>query len=267
MIVATNKVVKMHYSVMDNDKNSIDNSFDGEPLIFIVGTGYLIQGLEDALQGKKAGDTLSVTVPPEQGYGERHDDLMQAVPKSMFEGMEIEVGMQFRASTDDGDQSVMIIDIQEEDVIVDGNNPLAGITLNFDVEILEVRDATADELLPQKNLTYEELIDENGRPTKEGNQMAIRVSKNLDQFLELFLDMNKNPQTRFEDFNIETNLAAFEQGFKAIKSKELAKGMIYERSNASGGYTPVRESFFFYPLRVIIRDLALAMAKNTTVNM
>ncbi|NMM42092.1 FKBP-type peptidyl-prolyl cis-trans isomerase [Pseudoalteromonas arctica] len=146
MIIATNKVVKMHYSVMDNDKNSIDNSFDGEPLTFIVGTGYLIQGLEDALQGKKAGDTLSVTVPPEQGYGERHDDLMQAVPKSMFEGMEIEVGMQFRASTDDGDQSVMIIDIQEEDVIVDGNNPLAGITLNFDVEILEVRDATADEL-------------------------------------------------------------------------------------------------------------------------
>ncbi|CAM4097313.1 FKBP-type peptidyl-prolyl cis-trans isomerase [Pseudoalteromonas ostreae] len=146
MIVATNKVVKMHYSVMDNDKNSIDNSFDGEPLIFIVGTGYLIQGLEDALQGKKAGDTLSVTVPPEQGYGERHDDLMQAVPKSMFEGMEIEVGMQFRASTDDGDQSVMIIDIQEDEVIVDGNNPLAGITLNFDVEILEVRDATADEL-------------------------------------------------------------------------------------------------------------------------
>ena len=71
---------------------------------------------------------------------------MQAVPKSMFEGMEIEVGMQFRASTDDGDQSVMIIDIQEDDVIVDGNNPLAGITLNFDVEILEVRDATADEL-------------------------------------------------------------------------------------------------------------------------
>ncbi|MDN3376872.1 MULTISPECIES: peptidylprolyl isomerase [unclassified Pseudoalteromonas] len=146
MLIATNKVVKMHYSVTDNENNSIDNSFDGEPLIFIVGTGYLIQGLEDALQGKQAGDTLSVTVEPENGYGERHDELMQAVPKSMFEGMEIEVGMQFRATTDDGDQSVMIIDIQDEEVIVDGNNPLAGITLNFDVEILEVRDATADEL-------------------------------------------------------------------------------------------------------------------------
>ncbi|KTF15592.1 FKBP-type peptidyl-prolyl cis-trans isomerase [Pseudoalteromonas sp. H105] len=146
MIIAANKVVKMHYSVTDNDNNSIDNSFDGEPLIFIVGTGYLIPGLEDALQGKQAGDTLSVTVEPENGYGERHDELMQAVPKSMFENMEIEVGMQFRATTDDGDQSVMIIDIQEDEVIVDGNNPLAGITLKFDVEILEVRDATADEL-------------------------------------------------------------------------------------------------------------------------
>ena len=146
MIVAANKVVKMHYSVLDNNKNTIDNSFDGEPLVFIVGTGFLIPGLENALLGKEAGDTFSVTVEPEQGYGERHDDLMQAVPKSMFEGMEIEVGMQFRATTDDGDQSVMIIDIQDEEVIVDGNNPLAGITLNFDVEILEVRDATAEEL-------------------------------------------------------------------------------------------------------------------------
>ncbi|WP_394193522.1 peptidylprolyl isomerase [Pseudoalteromonas atlantica] len=146
MIIAENKVVKMHYSVTDNDNNSIDNSFDGEPLVFIIGTGYLIPGLEDALQGKQAGDTLSVTVEPENGYGERHDELMQAVPKSMFEGMEIEVGMQFRATTDDGDQSVMIIDIQEDEVIVDGNNPLAGVTLKFDVEVLEVRDASADEL-------------------------------------------------------------------------------------------------------------------------
>lgn len=146
MIVAANKVVKMHYSVLDNNKNTIDNSFDGEPLVFIVGTGFLIPGLENALLGKEAGDTFSVTVEPDQGYGERHDDLMQAVPKSMFEGMEIEVGMQFRATTDAGDQSVMIIEIQDEDVIVDGNHPLSGITLHFDVEVLEVRDATEEEL-------------------------------------------------------------------------------------------------------------------------
>ena len=145
-IVAANKVLKMNYSVLDNNKNTIDNSLDGEPLVFIVGTGYLIPGLENALLGKEAGDTFSVTVEPEQGYGERHDDLMQAVPKSMFEGMEIEVGMQFRATTDAGDQSVMIIEIQDEDVIVDGNHPLSGITLHFDVEVLEVRDATEEEL-------------------------------------------------------------------------------------------------------------------------
>ena len=69
MIVAANKVVKMHYSVMDNDGNSIDNSFGGEPLHFIVGTGYLISGLENALLGKQPGDTLSVKVEPEDGYG------------------------------------------------------------------------------------------------------------------------------------------------------------------------------------------------------
>ncbi|CAH9059664.1 FKBP-type peptidyl-prolyl cis-trans isomerase SlyD [Pseudoalteromonas holothuriae] len=146
MKIAPNKVVRMHYSVLDNDNNTIDNSFDGEPLVFIVGTGYLISGLENALMDKQAGDKLSVTVEPENGYGERHDDLMQAVPTSMFDGMEIEVGMQFRATTDDGDQMVMILDIQDEEVIVDANHPLSGITLNFDVEVLEVRDATEEEI-------------------------------------------------------------------------------------------------------------------------
>ncbi|MGO2011036.1 MAG: FKBP-type peptidyl-prolyl cis-trans isomerase [Pseudoalteromonas sp.] len=146
MKVAANKVVKMHYSVMDNNDNTIDNSFGGEPLTLIVGTGYLIQGLESALLDKEAGDKFSASIEPKDGYGERHDELMQAVPKSLFEGMEIEVGMQFKASTDDGDQSVMIIEIQDENVIVDGNHPLSGITLNFDVEILEVRDATEEEL-------------------------------------------------------------------------------------------------------------------------
>ena len=146
MIVAANKVVKMHYSVLDNDGNTIDNSFGGEPLIFIVGTGYLISGLENALQGKQAGDTLSVKVEPEEGYGERHDHLMQAVPKSMFEGMDVEVGMSFRATTPEGEQSVIIIETSDDEVVVDGNHPLAGIPLTFDVEVVDVRDATAEEL-------------------------------------------------------------------------------------------------------------------------
>jgi FKBP-type peptidyl-prolyl cis-trans isomerase SlyD len=146
MKIAQNSVVKMHYAVLDNEQNSIDNTFDEEPMEIIIGAGYLIPGLEEALIGKEAGDTVSVSVPPEKGYGERHDNLTQAVPKSMFEDMEIEVGMQFRATTDDGEQTVVIIGIEGEDVIVDGNHPLSGITLNFDVEIIDVREATADEL-------------------------------------------------------------------------------------------------------------------------
>ncbi|CCQ10759.1 FKBP-type peptidyl-prolyl cis-trans isomerase SlyD [Pseudoalteromonas luteoviolacea B = ATCC 29581] len=146
MKIQQNAVVKLHYAVLDNEKNTIDNTFDEAPMEVIIGAGYLIPGLEDALIGKSAGDTLSVSVPPEKGYGERYDNLTQAVPKSMFEGMEIEVGMQFRATTDEGDQLVVIIGIEGDDVIVDGNHPLSGITLNFDVEIIDVREATADEL-------------------------------------------------------------------------------------------------------------------------
>ncbi|KNC67710.1 FKBP-type peptidyl-prolyl cis-trans isomerase [Pseudoalteromonas ardens] len=146
MKIAPNTVVKMHYAVLDNDDNSIDNTFDDEPLEFIVGTGYLISGLEEALMSKQAGDKLSVSVEPQNGYGERHDNLMQAVPKSMFEDMEVEVGMQFRATTDEGEQTVIVIGVEGDEVIVDGNHPLAGITLNFDVEILDVREATAEEL-------------------------------------------------------------------------------------------------------------------------
>ncbi|KZN36881.1 peptidyl-prolyl cis-trans isomerase [Pseudoalteromonas luteoviolacea S2607] len=146
MKIAQNTVVKMHYSVLDDDQNSIDNTFDEEPLEFIIGTGFLIKGLEDALIDKQAGDQVSVTVEPEQGYGIRNDNLTQAVPKSMFEGIEVEVGMQFRATTDEGEQAVIVIGVEEDEVIVDGNHPLAGITLHFDVEILEVRTATDEEL-------------------------------------------------------------------------------------------------------------------------
>ncbi|ATC95619.1 FKBP-type peptidyl-prolyl cis-trans isomerase [Pseudoalteromonas tunicata] len=146
MKIAQNAVVKMHYSVIDKDNNAIDSSMNEEPLEVIIGSGYLIPGLENALIGKEVGDAFNVTVPPSEGYGERHEGLMQAVPKSMFEGIEVEIGMQFRATTDDGEETVMILDIQGDDVLVDGNHPLSGIELTFDVKILEVREATADEL-------------------------------------------------------------------------------------------------------------------------
>jgi len=146
MKIADKKVVKMHYSVMDKKQNQIDSTFGSEPLEMIIGSGFLIPGLEKALLEKTVGDKFTVEVPAADGYGERHEGLMQAVSKDMFAGMEVEVGMQFRATTDQGEQSVTVIEIQGDDVVIDGNHPLSGIDLTFDVEVLEVRDATEEEL-------------------------------------------------------------------------------------------------------------------------
>lgn len=143
----TNKtVVKMHYSVLDSEGNLIDSSYEGEPLEFVQGSKYLIEGLENALENRETGDTFEVAIEAENAYGPRIDGLVQQVPNEMFSDFEVEVGMQLRAGTDEGDQTVIVIDINDDGVTVDGNHPLAGIDLKFDVEILEVREANAEEL-------------------------------------------------------------------------------------------------------------------------
>ena len=145
MSISENKVVTMHYSVTAGG-NTLDSSFDGEPLAFIVGKGYLIPGLETALLGKAAGDQLEVEVNADDAYGPRHDALIQQVPRHMFDGMEVQTGMHFKANSEDGEKTVVVLEATDEYVTVDGNHPLAGVDLMFDVEILEVRDATEDEL-------------------------------------------------------------------------------------------------------------------------
>lgn len=147
MKIAPNKVVTLHYAVSDSEDTLIDSSYDHQPLAVIHGSGYLIPGLEDALTDHQAGDKFDVEVAAENAYGERHDGFVQTVPKSLFQGIEdIEVGTQLRATTDEGEQTVIVVDVQDEEITVDGNHPLAGIDLKFDVEIIEVRDATAEEL-------------------------------------------------------------------------------------------------------------------------
>lgn len=147
MKITANKVAVIHYSVSTSDDTLIDSSYDHEPLAIIHGTGYLIPGLEDALEGHEVGDKFEITVPPEKGYGERFDDYVQTVPKEMFADIEdLAVGAQLRATTDDGEQTVIVVDMTEDSITVDGNHPLAGMELSFDVEVIEVRDATEDEL-------------------------------------------------------------------------------------------------------------------------
>lgn len=146
MNIANNTVVTMHYTVSTTDGTQIDSSREGEPMVHLQGSQYLIQGLENALTDKVKGDTFVISVTPEEAYGDRHEQLVQNVPKSMFGDNDVNVGMTFRASTDDGEQTVMIIDETEDEVVVDGNHPLAGMDLTFDVEILDVRAATEDEI-------------------------------------------------------------------------------------------------------------------------
>ena len=137
----------MHYAVSDNEDTLIDSSYDNKPLSIIHGKGYLIPGLEIALIDHIAGDKFEVSVTAEQAYGERFDEYVQTVPKDLFSGIEdLAMGSQLRATTDEGEQTVIVIDVQDEEITVDGNHPLAGIDLKFDVEILEVREATEDEI-------------------------------------------------------------------------------------------------------------------------
>lgn len=147
MQIAKNKVVTIDYTLTDDDGAVIDSSDGREPLAYIHGMSNIIPGLESALEGKQTGEQLNVRVPPEEGYGERMDTLRQEVPKDRFQGAEdLQVGMQFHASTDSGPLVVTVVDIEGDTVTVDGNHPLAGVTLNFDVTVREVRDATAEEM-------------------------------------------------------------------------------------------------------------------------
>lgn len=144
--ITKDKVVSINYVVKTKEGQLLDESKEGQPLNFIFGNGMLIKGLENALEGKAVGDKFSAEIPSADAYGERHEGLIQSVPRNLFGDAEVQPGMQFRASTDNGEQSVVIVDVSDEEVTVDGNHPLAGVDLNFDVEVLEVRAATESEL-------------------------------------------------------------------------------------------------------------------------
>lgn len=147
MQVAESKVVSIDYTLTDDEGKVIDSSQDGDPLCYLHGSNTLIPGLEQALVGKSVNDHLNVTVAPEDGYGQRRDDLRQVVARDRFGDVELEVGMRFRVPTENGGQGVVAVaEINGDLITVDGNHDLAGMTLHFDVTIREIRDATAEEI-------------------------------------------------------------------------------------------------------------------------
>ena len=144
--IANDHVVSFHYTLTNAEGETLDQS-QGEPLAYLHGAGNIIPGLEKALEGKNLGDKFTVNVSAADGYGEYNPDLVQEVPAQMFQGVDnIEAGMQFQAQTDDGVQIVTVKAIEGENIIVDANFPLAGQDLTFEVEIVEIRDASAEEL-------------------------------------------------------------------------------------------------------------------------
>ncbi|MBE0510512.1 MAG: peptidylprolyl isomerase [Chromatiales bacterium] len=147
MQISANKAVSIDYTLTNNQGEVIDTSSGREPLAYLQGHGNIIPGLESALEGKTSGDNVKVTVAPADGYGERDDALTQAVPRQMFENAdEIQIGMQFQTMSEHGPHVVTVIGMDADNVTVDANHPLAGEILNFDVTIVEVRDASQEEL-------------------------------------------------------------------------------------------------------------------------
>ncbi len=148
MLIAINKAVSIDYTLTNDAGEVIDSSAGGEPLVYLQGAGNIIVGLEKALVGKQVGDELNVIVEPEEAYGEYSAELISNLNRAMFEGVdELEVGMQFHASGPDGSMQIVTIrDLEGDQVTVDGNHPLAGQRLNFQVKIIEIRDASEEEL-------------------------------------------------------------------------------------------------------------------------
>ncbi|QEN09701.1 peptidylprolyl isomerase [Oceanispirochaeta crateris] len=141
-------VVSMDYKLRNEAGEILDASGTGDPLVFLHGVGALVPGLEKELNGKTSGDTLRVKVSPAEGYGEHMPQLIQKLPKESFQGVDdIEVGMEFQASSEDGHVMVVRVDsIDGDEITINGNHPLAGMTLDFEVGITDVREATAEEL-------------------------------------------------------------------------------------------------------------------------
>lgn len=147
MQIAERCVALFHYTLTNDSGEVLDSSNGREPLAYLHGAGNIVPGLEKAMEGKSTGDSFKVDVDPAEGYGERQDGLIQVVPRDAFQGVEkVEPGMQFQAQSNQGVMSVTVTKVDDNQVTVDGNHPLAGQTLHFEVEVTEVREASAEEL-------------------------------------------------------------------------------------------------------------------------
>jgi FKBP-type peptidyl-prolyl cis-trans isomerase SlyD len=148
MNVTKNRVVSIDYTLRDEKNNLIDTTSGAEPLNYLHGFENIIPGLEKALEGKSRGDHFSVNLPAAEAYGERDETLIAEIPLENFKGVgEVKPGMQFHTRDSNGIRLVTVTKVADNMVTIDGNHPLAGINLNFDVTIAGIREATEEELM------------------------------------------------------------------------------------------------------------------------
>jgi FKBP-type peptidyl-prolyl cis-trans isomerase SlyD len=147
MNITKDRVVSIDYTLTDKDDQFIDSTSDAQPLDYLHGYQNIIPGLAQALEGKSEGDSFKVSIPAVEAYGERDEGLVIEVPRKNFGDTEtIEEGMQFEASTPDGAHVVTVTRVENDSITIDGNHPLAGMDLNFDVTVTAIRDAKTEEL-------------------------------------------------------------------------------------------------------------------------
>lgn len=147
MKVAKNSVVAIDYLLTDDSGNELDSSQGTGPLSYLHGTGSIIPGLEQELEGKEVGDQFEVTLAAQDAYGERNEELQKNVPVAEFQHIpKLDLGMQLQVQSEAGPMVVTVAKITDEFVTLDANHPLAGMVLTFDVTVREIRAATEDEL-------------------------------------------------------------------------------------------------------------------------
>ena len=148
LLIGDNLIVNIHYTLTDDDDKVLDSSTDFEPLVYLHGANNIIPGLENALTGKAEGDTLQVYIDPDEAYGASNPELIYTADIASFQNIDdIKVGMKFETRTpEDNMQLVTVIEIDGDLVTIDSNHPLAGLSLNFDVEIISVREPTPEEM-------------------------------------------------------------------------------------------------------------------------
>jgi FKBP-type peptidyl-prolyl cis-trans isomerase SlyD len=146
MTIGPKTVVSIEYTLKDDAGEELDSSSGRDPLTYLHGVGNLVPGLEHALDGKTTGDAIDITLPPADAYGDRDDKLVRNLPLRKIADKKPQVGRRYRAQLEDGQAVVLVTGLKGDYATIDANHPLAGMTLHFQVKVVEIREATAEEI-------------------------------------------------------------------------------------------------------------------------